>query len=144
VIARNGLDQGAVERAVAEELRRFDGVALAVSSSALEAGAVPDTPIVRSVLRNFNAARSGDVYVVFEPNRFIADFDGLKVAATHGSPWRYDTYVPIIFAGAGITARRVFRPVHTVGIAPTLSLLVGAKPPSGAFSAPLEEVLQEF
>jgi arylsulfatase A-like enzyme len=80
--------------------------------------------------------------VVFEPNRFINDFDGLMVATTHGSPWRYDTYVPIIFAGMGIPAQRINRMVNTVDIAPTLSLLVGAKLPTGSFGAPLYEVMQ--
>ena len=142
VITEKRLNQAEVELAVAEELTRFDGVALAVSSSALRAGRVPDTPLMKSILRNYNATRSGDVYVVFEPNRFINDFDGLSVATTHGSPWRYDTYVPIIFAGMGIPAQRISRRVHTVDIAPTLSLLVGAKPPTGAFGAPLNEVIE--
>ncbi len=144
VIAEKRLNQAEVELAVAEELTRFDGVALAVSSSALRAGRVPDTPLMKSILRNYNANRSGDVYVVFEPNRFINDFDGLRVATTHGSPWRYDTYVPIIFAGMGIPAQRINRRVHTVDIAPTLSLLVGAKPPTGSFGAPLVEVIYPF
>jgi hypothetical protein len=78
---------------------------------------------------------------VFEPNRFIADFDGLVVAATHGSPWRYDTYVPIIFAGMDIASQRVHRQVHTTAIAPTLSLYVGAKPPTGSMDEVLNEVL---
>ncbi|MCZ6453581.1 MAG: alkaline phosphatase family protein, partial [Alphaproteobacteria bacterium] len=81
------------------------------------------------------------IYVVFQPNRFINDFDGLSVASTHGSPWRYDTHVPIIFAGMGISAQRINRKVHTVAIAPTLSLIVGAKPPTGAFGAALSEVI---
>jgi predicted AlkP superfamily pyrophosphatase or phosphodiesterase len=143
VIAEKGLDQAEVELAVAEELTRFDGVALAVSSSALGAGIVPDTPLIRSILRNYNPSRSGDVYVVFDPNRFINDFDGLTVAATHGSPWGYDTYVPIIFAGIGIPAQRITRLVNTVDIAPTLSLIVGAKPPTGSFGAPLNEVIRQ-
>ncbi len=142
VIAEKRLNQAEVELAVAGEVTRFDGVALAVSSSALRAGRVPDTPLMKSILRNYNATRSGDVYVVFEPNRFINDFDGLSVATTHGSPWTYDTYVPIIFAGMGIPAQRISRRVHTVDIAPTLSLLVGAKPPTGAFGAPLNEVIE--
>ncbi len=143
VIAEKALDQAEVELAVAEELTRFDGVALAVSSSALEAGRVPDTPLLQSVLRNYNPNRSGDIYIVFQPNRFINDFDGLIVAATHGSPWRYDTYVPIIFAGMKIPSQRISRMVHTVDIAPTLSLLVGAKPPTGAAGAPLNEVIRQ-
>ncbi len=141
VIAENGLDQAQVELAVAKELTRFDGVALAVSSSALGTGRVPNTPLIQSILRNYNPNRSGDIYVVFQPNRFINDFDGIRVAATHGSPWRYDTYVPIIFAGMGIPAQRISRMVHTVDIAPTLSLLVGAKPPTGSFGATLGEII---
>jgi arylsulfatase A-like enzyme len=81
--------------------------------------------------------------VVFQPNRFINEFDGLTVATTHGSPWRYDTYVPIIFAGMGISAQRINRLVHTVDIAPTLSLIVGAKPPTGSFGPPLNEVIRQ-
>jgi hypothetical protein len=42
-------------------------------------------------------------------------------AATHGSPWRYDTYVPVIFAGNGLPAKTVFREVETVDVALTLS-----------------------
>jgi len=142
MISQRGLDQSVVEQAVADAITQFDGVALAVSSSALREGRTPEFPVIQSVLRNFSPSRSGDIYVVFEPNRFINDFDGLTVAATHGSPWRYDTYVPLIFLGAGIPAIRVARPVQTVDVAPTLSLLIGAKPPSGSVGVPLSEVLQ--
>jgi len=142
LIKQRGLDQADVERAVADVIMQFDGVALAVSSSALREGRTPDFPIMQSVLRNFSPARSGDIFLVFEPNRFINEFDGLTVASSHGSPWRYDTYVPLIFAGAGMRAQRVVRSVQTVDVAPTLSLLIGAKLPSGSVGAPLVEVLQ--
>ncbi len=132
--------QGKVELAVCKELMKFDGVNLAVSSNALARGNLPQTPIIESVLKNYQPKRSGDIYLVFEPHRFINDFDGLTVACTHGSPWRYDTFVPIMFAGPGIAARQVDRAVHTVGIASTLAQLLGVKPPSGAMSEPLREV----
>ena len=80
--------------------------------------------------------------MVFEPNRFINDLDGTVVAAGHGSPWRYDTHVPIIFAGAGIEAQRVSRPVETVDVAPTLAMLVGTKPPSGSVGVALHEIIR--
>lgn len=140
-IAEKGLNQADVEQAVAEAINRFEGVTLALSSTALNAGKVANTPLTRSILANYNPNRSGDIYLVFDPNRFIADFDGLKVAATHGSPWRYDTYVPIIFAGMNIPAQKINRQVHTTTIAPTLSLYIGAKPPTGAMDEVLVEVL---
>ncbi len=140
LIRTQGLDQAEVEQAVAEELTRFDGVALAVASTALRTGNLPDTPIMRRVLRNYSPSRSGDVYVVFEPNRFINDLDGTVVVGGHGSPWRYDTHVPIVFTGPGVPAQRVSRPVETVDIAHTLSLMLGTKPPSGSVGVALSEV----
>ena len=103
----------------------------------------PDTMMTRSVLRNFHGKRSGDIYLVFEPNVFINDFDGLTVSSTHGSPWRYDTYVPVIFAGNGLGAARVDRAITPYDIAPTLSAYLGVKPPSGAVGAVLPEVLDK-
>jgi arylsulfatase A-like enzyme len=75
-----------------------------------------------------------------EPHWFINDFDGLTVAATHGSPWRYDTFVPIVFAGMQVPAQRIQRRVLTVDVAPTLTAFLGIKPPSGAAGVPLVEV----
>jgi hypothetical protein len=140
VIEELGLDQGEVEGAVAREIQRLPGVALAVSSTALQRGQTPDLPVMRSVLRNYSPSRSGDIYLVFEPQWFINDFDGLTVATTHGSPWRYDTFVPLVFAGMDLAPRRVGRRVETIDLAPTLAQLLGLKPPSGAAGVPLEEV----
>ena len=141
LIHKKGLDQAAVEQAVAAELLKFEGVAYAVSSTALRSNSLPDTLLMRSILRNFHPKRSGDIYLVFEPNVFISDFDGLTVASTHGSPWRYDTFVPVIFAGAGLSPATVNRPVTPYDIAPTLAAYLGVKPPSGSIGTPLSEVL---
>ena len=143
VIHEKGLNQAEIERAVAEELVRFEGIELAVSSRALQEGNFPDTPLYRSVLHNFHPTRSGDIFVIFEPHWFINDFDGLTVASTHGSPWRYDTFVPVIFSGNGLAAKTVFREVQTVDIALTLSKYLRIKAPSGATGAPLVEVLNQ-
>lgn len=138
----NRIDHEALEAAVVEELSKFPGVSLAVSSAALRKGNLPDTHLYRSVVHNFNSKRSGDVFVVFEPNWFINDFDGLTVASTHGSPWNYDTYVPIVFAGFGLKPRIIDRRVYTVDVAPTLSAILSIKPPSGSVGDPLREVLK--
>jgi predicted AlkP superfamily pyrophosphatase or phosphodiesterase len=140
IATRPPAEREAIERAVAAELARFPEVSIAVSSRALESGNVPDNELIRTVLRNFNPKRSGDIYVVFEPNWFINDFDGLEVASTHGSPWRYDTHVPVIFAGAGLKPRRVSRRIDTVDVATTLAGMLGTKPPSGSTGAILVEV----
>ena len=143
VIADPDIDQEALQRAVVDELSKFQGVSLAVSSSALRRGNLPDTDIYRAVVNNFNSKRSGEVFIVFEPNWFINDFDGLTVASTHGSPWDYDTYVPIVFAGAGLKPQVIDRKVQTVDVAATLSAFMSIKPPSGSAGVPLEEVTKK-
>jgi arylsulfatase A-like enzyme len=132
VIRDRGLNQGELERAVAEEMLKLEGVAHAVSSTSLIEGRAPDTAVIRTILNNHNPGRSGDIFVVF---------DGLEVAATHGSPWGYDTHVPVIFAGAGLKPQRIYREVKTVDVAPTLAALVSAKQPSGTSGNVLDEVV---
>ena len=141
LIREKGLDQAVVENAVAAELKKFRGVADAVSSTALRTASLPDTLLMRTILRNFHPKRSGDIYLVFDADVFINDFDGLIVASTHGSPWSYDTFVPVIFGGAGLPAMRVERAVTPYDIAPTLANYLGIKPPSGSIGNPLVEVV---
>jgi hypothetical protein len=143
VIAAKGLDQREVEEAVAAEMMKFDGVALALSSTALREGGVPNAPLVEQIRRNFHPKRSGDVYVVQKPYWFLYEETTIPICAIHGSPWRYDTFVPVFFAGAGVKAQKVARPVQPADIAPTLSAILGVKPPSGAVGAPLVEVVGE-
>lgn len=64
------------------------------------------------------------------------------LAAIHGSPWPYDTYVPIFFAGHEVRAQTVERRVAPTDIAPTISNYLGIKYPSGNIGDPLAEVIQ--
>jgi hypothetical protein len=141
VVQERGLNLAEVERTVAVELEKIDGIWLAAPSSAL-AAAFPNTPLEEAILRNYNSKRSGDIYVVFKPAWFINDSDGLSVASTHGSPWRYDQFVPVIFLVPGMPPQRVFREISTVDVAPTLSAILGITYPAGSVGKPLVEVLQ--
>jgi predicted AlkP superfamily pyrophosphatase or phosphodiesterase len=144
ILKKHKLDIDEVSRTIAGELTKINGIAYAVPSIDLIEGKMPDTRLYRQILRNFNPKRSGDIYLVLEPHWFVNDFDGLKVASTHGSPWRYDTFVPIIFAGNGLKPKTIFREVETVDIALTLSLYFRINAPSGATGAPLIEVLNRY
>lgn len=143
VIKKKGASLEDVQKAVAEELLKIKGIAYAVTSSDIEKNQVADTHTVQLVKNNYHPLRSGDVYVVYEPRNFINDMDGLTIASTHGSPWRYDTYVPIIFAGYNIDDKKVSREVTPYDIAPTLSSLLGITQPSGATGKILTEVFDD-
>lgn len=142
-IAARGLDFTTVSRRVSEELRELPGIAYAVSSYDLRTGAVVETPVTEAILANFNENRSGDIYVVFEPQWFVAEFDGLSVTGSHGQPWAYDSHVPIIWMGPGIKPGRIARRVETVDVAPTISAYLGVKYPSGSRGRVMTEITDQ-
>ncbi len=144
VIKEKGLDLAEVEQAVAHELMTIKGIAYAVSSQALSHNQLPDTFLNRAALRNFNKNRSGDILILFQPHYFINDFNGEVVAANHGGPWNYDTYVPVVFAGGTIKAQYIERAVEPIDIAPTLAKIMNLTTPSGSTGTPLMEVLQAY
>lgn len=144
LIARRKLSLEQVQKAVATEVSKFDGVALAVTSTDIESGRTPQDYLHTLVANNHSKNRSGDIYIVLEAHRFVADMEGLSVASTHGSPWGYDTFVPLVFAGFNIDDDIIYQRVSTTDIAVTLSAILGIKAPSGAQGLILEDVINQL
>jgi len=122
-----------VERAVAEEIIKIPGLIGAVTRTDLLKGTFAPTPVNMTILNNFHTKRSGHVHVIADQFwYFYYQMDTMtEIAAIHGSPWTYDTYVPI-FA----------RPVTPYDIAATIATYLEIKPPSGSVGIPLVEVLK--
>jgi len=137
-IADAKLDPVMVEQSIADALTDFDGINLAVSTKNMDTG--KSNPLIEQVRNNQHVSRSGDIYIIQEPYWFL--FDEGPIAAMHGSPWRYDTHVPIIFAGPGIEAQQIHRLVHPVDVAPTMAAFLGMTAAAASRGMPLEEVLE--
>ena len=146
-IASAGQNVADVERFVADELMKIPGIAYAQTRGDLLAGRITESPIQNQIRRSFHPTRSGNIHMVPEQYWFLhsteeAEKMGIgSIAAIHGSPWAYDTYVPIFFAGSGVPARIIGRRVAPTDIAPTLAAYLGIKPPSGSVGSVLTEVL---
>jgi arylsulfatase A-like enzyme len=138
-LTEKGLNRNTVEGSIADALRRLNGVALAVPVS--DSPLPEESPFFEMIRRNHHPARSGDVYVVQEPYWFL--FAGGPVVAMHGSPYRYDTHVPLIFAGSIIPAQRVHHRVNPVDVAPTIAALLKIGSPALARGTVLQEVVAE-
>ena len=94
---------------------------------------------IENLLQNgYNQKRSGDVLFVLDP----AVIQYSKTGSTHGSPLNYDTHVPLIFYGNGITKGNTTAYTTIPDIAPTISALLGITFPNGATGKPLEFVLK--
>lgn len=140
VIEKAKVDLEDVQRVIADEVSKLKGIAFAVTSSDVKNNRLPDNRLMRMVKNNYHPQRSGDIYLVFTPRSYVNDMDGLTIASTHGSPWRYDTHVPVIFAGFNIDNETVSRAITPYDIAPTLSNLLGITQPSGATGQVLPEI----
>jgi hypothetical protein len=139
LVAKKGLKAAEVEDAAAHFLMNDPTIAAVYTRTQLEAGALPPgLPLSTQVLRSWNRELSGDLYVVQKPYAIFS-----SNTATHGSPYNYDTNVPLIFYGprwfkAGKRAQRA----KVVDIAPTLGYVLEVRPPAASEGRVLEEILR--
>jgi hypothetical protein len=130
------LDEEQVEAVAAKAAMTVPHVLRAYTRAQLEAGRCAGDFVGRAVINGFFWGRSGDVFVVTEPY-WIAAAHG----TTHGSPFDYDTHVPVIFMGPGIKPGRYDGTIAPNDIAPTLASLLGVETPSCSQGRALAEML---
>jgi arylsulfatase A-like enzyme len=90
------------------------------------------------MVRGYNFKRSGDIAYQLEPSWISG---GGAQGTTHGSAYSYDTHVPILFYGKGIKQGATSSYHAITDIAPTLSVLLKIKFPSGCTGQPISEIL---
>jgi predicted AlkP superfamily pyrophosphatase or phosphodiesterase len=133
---------GGVELMVSLELisnflMQQDGIGHAFPRNVIRQGDFNEGGIKGMVIRGFHEKRSGDIITVPEPGWVE---QGRVTGTTHGSPYSYDTHIPVIFYGKGIRAgtSAAYHPI--TDIAPTLSVLLKIKFPSGCTGNPIREI----
>lgn len=123
------------QRVVRDLLLRNPIVAAAYTREELLAGG-QTSGIGLQFQRAFNPARSGDVLFALAPYQVSGDSK-----ANHGSPWKYDTHVPLLLWGAGIRPGKHTHLVTPAQLAPTLARLLQVEPPDACSVEALEEAL---
>lgn len=132
-----GVKPEALRAAVAAELKSLDFVAETFTADQLGAQG-GGSPYLERYRRSFHPARSPDVTLRFQEWTLAAAAG--PGGTSHGSPYRYDTHVPLLFLGPGVRKGQLERPVGTVDVAPTLAELLQISPPAdidGSSLAPL-------
>lgn len=135
------------KRVIASELERVAGeAALTVpgivgyyTRTQILEGRMPEGPIARRVVNGFHRLRSGDVWIVTKPFSFITEGN---LATTHGSPYNYDTHVPVLFFGYGVRPGRYHVECTPSDIAPTLAALIGVEMPSNRYGRVLSDAIE--
>lgn len=145
-VRERGLDELEVARALALALAGRDDVQTAWAVHDLlaeEAGdpSLTDPPLRARARRSLHPERSGDVYVVPRPHVLL--LQDPSIAATHGSPWTYDSHVPVLLKGPGVRPGVYARPVGPHQLAATVARLLRIPPPAGATRAILHEIFDD-
>jgi len=139
-IDKAGLKFADVEQAAAAYLLAQPGMQDVYTRTQLEAGAVADTRMSLLMRRAWNRKASGDLMMVLKPHSYLGYG---ATGTTHGSPYTYDTNVPLMIMG-----KRWFKPgsygqyAEVVDIAPTLAHLLRVRPPSASEGRVLIESLR--
>jgi len=132
-----GIDRAEAEDIVAAVMRKHPEVARVYTRHQILAGRAVYDVIDSRVLRSFNPQRSGDLEIVLNPN-WIRSANG----TTHGSPYNYDTHIPLIFMGPGIKPGRYYKAVALNDAAPTIAALLDIEMPSGSLGRILDEIIK--
>ncbi|MEB0139286.1 MULTISPECIES: alkaline phosphatase family protein [unclassified Undibacterium] len=139
LIEQKHLPAAEVETAATHFLESYPGLAYAYSRHQLENGQLPANRIAKLMQRAWNSQISGDIMVVAKPNWI---FGSGRHGTTHGSPYSYDTNVPLMLMGANWIKPGYYGDyAEVVDIAPTLSHLLQLRPPSASEGRVLSEVL---
>jgi predicted AlkP superfamily pyrophosphatase or phosphodiesterase len=84
-------------------------------------------PVLIRAWNAFVPGRSGDLLVISRPGVLIDPYGG--TGTSHGTPWDYDTHVPLIFWGSGIPASTIREPSTPYDLAPTVAGWLGIELP---------------
>jgi predicted AlkP superfamily pyrophosphatase or phosphodiesterase len=133
----SGVELMVATELVVNFLQAQDGVANAFSESVIRQSQYDEGGIKGMVTRGYHPKRSGDIIIVLEPGWYSAT---KTQGTTHSSPYKYDTHVPVIFYGKGIRKGTSVRYHSITDIAPTISMLLNIKFPSGCTGQPIEEI----
>lgn len=139
-LRRDGVGLEEITEVAGEATLRFPGISRYFTRAQLQRGETSITdPVERRALHGFYPPRSGDLVLIAEPYKYLAD----TITATHGSPYSYDTNVPTIIMGVGVIPGRYLDAATPADIAPTLCALLGINRTTGATGRVLVEALRK-
>ncbi len=131
-----------IEAAIAEEVAQIPGIYACYTRSQILDNRLPRTDIAQHILNGFHPKISGSLVVVTEMLAVTDSGRPGPYATTHGTPYIYDTHVPILIAGPGIRSGVWADPVSPADIAPTLCALLGIEDPSACDGTILKSALR--
>lgn len=121
-----GLDQDAVYTVARDAAKTVPGIATAFTRTEL-AGSNTSDPVLNAMRKSWDPQRAAPLQIVIKPYWLLSSSSR---GASHGTPWDYDTHVPLLAWGPQWLGRgEVKTRVGVVDIAPTLSRILDLRLP---------------
>lgn len=134
----SGIDLLIATEMVTNYLQQKEGIAQVFAKSILKQGDFSEGGTKGMLIRGYHHKRSGDIAFALDPGWINGASNS---GTTHGSNYTYDTHVPILFFGNRVK-KGTSSKYHTItDIAPTMSVLLKIKFPSGCTGQPVSELL---
>ena len=137
----SGVDFMIATEMVANFFLAQEGVANVYTESLIRQSNYDEGGMKGMIVRGYNQKRSADMVIVLQPGWYNAS--GQVTGTTHGSAYTYDTHVPVLFYGRGIKKGSSVRYHPVTDIAPTLSVMLNLKFPSGCTGQPIQELFED-
>ena len=140
LLEKKNLNREEVENVATRFLLNAAGVANVLTRTQLENGSIPDHRINKLMQRAWHRQLSGDIVVVAKPYWY---FSSATKGTSHGSPYRYDTNVPLMIMGKPwIKAGNYGTYAEVMDITPTLAHILRVRPPAASEGRILTESLR--
>lgn len=135
LVARYKLNLADVEQTAAGAVRAIPHMYRVYTGEQVQSGRVQADTISTAVTNSYFAGRSGNLIAL--PESYYLYY---ATGTSHGTPFNYDTHVPVIFMGAGLKKGHYYERIMPNDIAPTLAAIVGVQEPSGSVGRVLQEM----
>ncbi len=134
LIAEKKVDVVELSEEARKTLLAEPGVAVVYTRAELEGDTRAGAPLFAPIRKSWNRELSGDLQLGLKPYWMY----GTGNMTTHGSPYPYDTNVPILVYGPSwVLPGRIDKRVEVADLAPTLAKILGVPAPSSCEGKPL-------
>lgn len=130
-----GVTRNEVSQFIAQKALDFEGIYKSITAEQLNNASF--TGVVGRIQKGYNQKKSGDVMLVLNPGWMSYRQTG----TTHGSPYAYDTQVPLLLYGWGIKHGSTVEPTFVEDIVPTITSLIHMQQPMGTTGKPIHQIL---
>ncbi len=138
-IKESKLDRSQIKADVVSFLYEHEGVAKVIDLEDLNMQTIPE-PIRKMIVNSYYPKRNGSLLILMEPSWYSGYGE---TGTTHGTWNPYDSHVPLLWYGWGVSKGESYRTIDLTDVATTVAALLHIQMPNGNIGHVIEEVIKK-